>query len=100
MLPQDLATSNVLYSHHVARLRLNGEVSVPFLYYLLCLPEYRSQMLRIARGTTVMMLDMQALKRIPIRAPRAEDTQRRIAEILSTVDEASRRKRWWRSCRR
>jgi type I restriction enzyme, S subunit len=88
LLPPGLATSDVLYSHHVTRLRLNGEVSVPFLYYLLCLPEYRSQMLRIARGTTVLMLDMQAINRVSIRAPKAEKTQQRIVEILSTVDDA------------
>jgi type I restriction enzyme S subunit len=88
LLPPDIATSNVLYSHHVTRLRLNDEISVPFLYYLLCLPEYRSQMRRIARGTTVMMLDMQAIKRISIRAPKAEKMQQRIVRILSTLDEA------------
>jgi len=45
-------------------------------------------MLRVARGTTVLMLDMHALGRIPVRAPLKEAEQRRIAEILSTVDEA------------
>lgn len=88
LLPEHLASSSVLYSHHVTRLRLNDEVTVPFLYYLLCLPEYRSQMLRIARGTTVLMLDMQAIKRVSIRAPKLDTTQRRITKILSTVDEA------------
>lgn len=88
LLPEHLASSSVLYSHHVTRLRLNDEVTVPFLYYLLCLPEYRAQMLRIARGTTVLMLDMQAIKRVSIRAPKLETTQTRIAEILKTVDEA------------
>ena len=88
LLPEHLASSSVLYSHHVTRLRLSDEVTVPFLYYLLCLPEYRAQMLRIARGTTVLMLDMQAIKRVSIRAPKLDTTQRLIAKILSTVDEA------------
>lgn len=87
LIPEHLVASKVLYSHHVTRLRLNDEVTVPFLYYLLCLPEYRSQMLRIARGTTVLMLDMNAIKRVSICAPKIETTQRRIAEILGTVDE-------------
>lgn len=88
LLPEELSAYKVLYSHHVTRLRLTSGVTVPFLYYLLCLPEYRSHMLRIARGTTVLMLDMHAIKRIPIRAPKAKVEQDRIAEILSTLDEA------------
>jgi type I restriction enzyme S subunit len=88
LLPNELSANNVLYSHHVTRLRLTSWVTVPFLYYLLCLPEYRSHMLRIARGTTVLMLDMHAIKRIPIRAPKAKAEQDRIAEILSTLDAA------------
>jgi type I restriction enzyme S subunit len=88
LLPNELSSNKVLYSHHVTRLRLTSGVTVPFLYHLLCLPEYRSHMLRIARGTTVLMLDMHAIKRIPIRAPKAKAEQERIAEILSTLDEA------------
>lgn len=88
LLPEELAAEQVLYSHHVTRLRINGEVSVPFLYYLLCLPEYRSQMLRIARGTTVLMLDMPAIKRITIRAPKNKTEQNRIVEILSMLGKA------------
>lgn len=88
LLPNELSANKVLYSHHVTRLRLTSWVTVSFLYYLLCLPEYRSHMLRIARGTTVLMLDMHAIKRIPIRAPKAKAEQDRIAEILSTLDEA------------
>jgi type I restriction enzyme, S subunit len=88
LLPEALAAEQVLYSHHVTRLRINGKVTVPFLYYLLCLPEYRSQMLRIARGTTVLMLDMPAIKRITICVPKNEVEQNRIVKILSTLDKA------------
>lgn len=88
LLPSELRSEKILYSHHVTRLRLNGTVTVPFLYYLLCLPEYRSWMLKFARGTTVLMLDMAAIKRIPVRAPKDTVLQHRITEILSTVDEA------------
>jgi len=88
LLPADLRHQPVLFSHHVTRLHLSKNISPEFLYYSLCLPEYRGQMLRIARGTTVLMLDMQALKRVPIRFPAEQVLQQRIAEILSTVDEA------------
>lgn len=88
LLPEEMINDQVLYSHHVTRLRLNSRVTVSFLYYLLCLPEYRSRMLRIARGTTVLMLDMHAIKRIRIRAPKAKVEQDRIVEILSRLDKA------------
>jgi type I restriction enzyme S subunit len=88
LLPPELAGKKLLYSHHVTRLRLDGTVTVSFLYYLLCLPAYRSWMLKFARGTTVLMLDMQAIKRIPVRAPRDSVYQDRITEILSTLDDA------------
>jgi type I restriction enzyme S subunit len=88
LLPEVLKEQPTLFSHHVTRLRLSGDVHPDFVYFLLCLPEYRSQMLRIARGTTVLMLDMQALKRVPIRFPERQALQNRISEILSTVDEA------------
>jgi type I restriction enzyme S subunit len=88
LLPPELQGEKVLYSHHVTRLRLNGTVTVPFLYYLLCLPEYRSWMLKFARGTTVLMLDMAAIRRIPVRVPKDKGLQHRITEILSTVDTA------------
>ncbi|HEY9526141.1 MAG TPA: restriction endonuclease subunit S [Anaerolineales bacterium] len=88
VLPDELVSQKALYSHHVTRLRIIGGIIVPFLYYLLCLPEYRSQMLRIARGTTVLMLDMQAIKRIPIRMPKEIAEQRRITKLLTTIDTA------------
>lgn len=88
LLPPDLRTQPALFSHHVTRFRLQHVIRSDFLYYLLCIPEYRRQMLRIARGTTVLMLDMHALKRVPVRFPKRQEAQRRIAEILSTIDDA------------
>jgi type I restriction enzyme, S subunit len=86
LLPSSLKSEKVLYSHHVTRLRLDRKVTAFFLYYLLCLPEYRSWMLKFARGTTVLMLDMEALKRIPIRAPKDTHHQNLITDFLWTVD--------------
>ena len=87
LLPEELKNEKLLYSHHVTLLRLNGSVLVSFLYYLLCLPEYRSWMIKFARGTTVLMLDSNAIKKIPIRVPKDVKHQNHIIEILSTVDE-------------
>ncbi len=88
ILPTNFSDRPVAFSHHVTRVRILDHVIPAFLYYLLCLPEYRSQMMRIARGTTVLMLDMQALKRIPIIACEQAQEQRRIAEVLTTIDDA------------
>ena len=91
LLPGELFGEDVLYSHHVTRLRLDDELWVPFVFHLLCLPQYRSHMQSIARGTTVLMLDMKALKDVPVRAPAGTAEQRRIVEILDTLDEAIRK---------
>jgi type I restriction enzyme S subunit len=91
LLPDELSAVSTLCSHHVTRIGLSKALWAPFIFYLLCLPEYRSRMLAIARGTTVLMLDMQAIKKIPIRAPIEITEQRRIVEILDALDEAIRK---------
>ena len=76
LLPKELMSDQVLYSHHVTRLRINGNISPEFLYYLLCLPESRSQMLRIARGTTVRSRDSRARPAFASCIPRTQRTAR------------------------
>jgi len=87
-LPSHLQNEEVLFSHHVTRLSLNEKIEPKFLYYLLCINTYRRWMLKYARGTTVLMLDMGAIKRIPIRYPVTKSNQRKIAVILTSIDTA------------
>lgn len=87
-LPIHIRQNSVLFSHHVTRIKFVGdEISSHFLYYLLNIDEYRRWMHKYARGTTVMMLDMTAIKRIPIRYPTSKNLQREIVKKLEFCDE-------------
>ncbi len=87
-LPLYLQDTGVLFSHHVTRLNLNDKIQSKFLYYLLCIDTYRRSMLKYARGTTVLMLDMDGIKRISVKYPVSDSRQRKIASILSSIDTA------------
>jgi len=87
-LPDEIRSGLVLFSHHVTRLRLSGKVEALFLYYLLSTDPYRRWMHKYARGTTVLMLDMAAIKAIPIRYPDDKLIRKKVINILQTIDEA------------
>ena len=88
LLPEMLRHEKVLFSHHVTRLHLNEQLDPKFLFYLLCTDSYRRGMRKYARGTTVLMLDMAGIKRMPIMYPQSKLMQGNIVGILSTVDTA------------
>lgn len=87
-LPEVLQDKKILFSHHVTRLRLDKSISPLFLSYLFNIYKYRRWMLKYARGTTVLMLDMQGIKRIPIIYPDNRHEQQKIATILTSIDTA------------
>ena len=87
-LPDELRKHAVLFSHHVTRLRLEERIDPEYLFYLLCTDGYRRWMLGSARGTTVLMLDMAGIKRIPVTYHASRTTQKRIVSILQTIDQA------------
>lgn len=87
LVPTELIDKQVLLSHHVTSLRLDHSVSVEYMYWLLRSAHYRREMRRIARGTTVLMLDLKALRKIQILLPPLSE-QCKIAEILFTVQDA------------
>ncbi|NMG32131.1 restriction endonuclease subunit S [Aromatoleum evansii] len=88
MLPNALGKSGVLFSHHVTKLSVSTKLSVEYLYYLLCSDEYRRAMKKYARGTTVLMLDMQGIKRIAVRYPTSKHEQKKVVSVLSSIDTA------------
>lgn len=87
-LPDTLRSAGVLFSHHVTRLRPIPEVTPQFLYFALCAQQLRRAMLRIARGTTVLMLDAAALKRVKVLFPADRREQDRIVSVLTCIDTA------------
>ena len=88
LLPDELKKSGVLFSHHVTRLSVSSKLDTGYLYYLLCSDEYRRAMKKYARGTTVLMLDMQGIKRIPIRYSVSLEAQKNTTRVLASIDTA------------
>ena len=66
---------------------LNEDTDLRFLFYRLMLGDARRFMWAHSAGSTVLHLESKSLPKFSFRAPRRGE-QRRIAEILSTVDEA------------
>jgi type I restriction enzyme, S subunit len=87
-LPAELQDRDVVFSHHVTRLSVGERVSPKFLYFLLCSGGSRTSMFKYARGTTVLMLDIDGIKRIPIRYPLTREVQERISSVLLGIDAA------------
>ena len=63
------------------------EINKTFAYYFLQMHEARRFMKAYAEGSTVLHLDLKGVKKIPVSLPPLPE-QRKIAEVLSTVDEA------------
>jgi type I restriction enzyme S subunit len=86
----DLTTSFV-YSMDLTKLILDGnKISSGFLFYLLSYEKIRQLMKSFAQGTNVLHLNHDLVKLMQIILPPLLE-QYKIAEILSTVDEAIRK---------
>lgn len=82
---------NAYFSMDLSRLQLVGEAALPeFLAYRMQLSDVRSFMQARARGSTVLHLDLKDVPSLQLRLPPLPE-QRRIAEILDTIDEAIRK---------
>lgn len=78
----------VLPSMDLSVLRaMDGDTDLRFLFYRLMLGDARRFMWAHSAGSTVLHLESKALPRFAFSAPKYAG-QRRIAEILSTLDEA------------
>jgi len=88
LLPDELLSEGVLFSHHVTKLGVSSKLNIEYLYYLLCSDSCRRSMKRYARGTTVLMLDMNGIKRIRINYPESHDEQGKAVSILKSIDSA------------
>lgn len=63
------------------------EINKTFAYYFLQMHETRKFIKAYAEGSTVLHLDLKGVKKLPVSLPPLPE-QHKIAEILSTVDEA------------
>ena len=59
-----------------------------FLYRLLMLPSVRRQMVALSAGSTVLHLETRRVPSILVLVPKERDVRRRIAAILTSLDNA------------
>lgn len=84
--PNNELTSRTTFQKSVAILKPIQEKVVPhFLYY--CLLARKSDIVNTASGTTQQNLLLGDLRSFEIQVPESVETQRRIADILSALDE-------------
>jgi len=78
----------VSMSMDVVKIEPDAQIDKVFLYYRLCLDDIHSYMLSISAGSTVLHLDLNWLPQLELSIPSSPHEQRKIAEILETVDNA------------
>ncbi|MCG3212630.1 MAG: hypothetical protein FOGNACKC_06300 [Anaerolineae bacterium] len=84
----EIPEKKYVYSGFIIRFRITENVLVEhhYLNYLLRSPQFREYFVRIAVGTTITNLSQRTLSDVEIPLPSIE-TQRRIADILSALDD-------------
>ncbi len=84
-LPRKKLKNDVLFSHHVSAINISDDVSINFLYFLLCSESIRLEMKRYGRGTTVKMLDVREIGKLSLDLPPLPE-QKKIASTLTSID--------------
>ena len=82
---------DVLCGYHLARIRLRKSTIPDFVAKQIGTDRIQRYFAKEANGTTRYGLSNASVKTIPLWLPKESDEQRRIAEILDTLDEAIRR---------
>ncbi len=62
-------------------------LDVNYLYYILCSHQVQKQLEALAAGSTVQNLKSDTVKKVVIPVPDDIDEQKRLAEVISSVDE-------------
>ncbi len=78
----------VTMSMDVVKIEPNEQIDKNFLYYRLCLDDVHNYIFSISAGSTVLHLDLNWLPQLEFSVPLSLPEQRKIAEILETVDNA------------
>jgi type I restriction enzyme S subunit len=78
--------SGVCINQSVAVLKPNGAVDTEFLKLLLEAPTYQQKMIDDAGGSTIKHIYISVVGKMLVATPRTRATQRKIARILTTLD--------------
>ncbi len=75
-----------MFSGRCLRVRPNNEVDPLFLYYYVCLESTKQFVRNIAVGATMPSINTKLVGEVPIAVP-SLDTQKKIASVLSVIDD-------------
>ncbi len=81
IIPNDLGSDKILFTHHIYAIRNKSNLSNRFLYYLLQLKKYKDRTGGFATGTTVLALPKEAVLNFVFGVPTLEE-QESIANFL------------------
>ena len=76
-----------MFSGRCLRLRVFGEIDALWLYYFFCLEQTKQFVRNIAVGATMPSINTKLLSEVPVSYPENIADQRKIASILSLIDD-------------
>ena len=76
-----------MFSGRCLRLRVFGEIDALWLYYFFCLEQTKQFVRNIAVGATMPSINTKLLSEVPVLYPENIADQRKIASILSLIDD-------------
>lgn len=76
-----------MFSGRCLRLRVLGEIDALWLYYYFCLEQTKQFVRNIAVGATMPSINTKLLSEVPVSYPENIADQRKIASILSLIDD-------------
>jgi len=81
------ADSRFIFQRHIAILRPNDKVDSRFLYYCLLNPAFYRIADQLAIGAVQRTIGLKSLREQEIYIPKRLEEQRRIADVLSSIDD-------------
>ena len=86
IVPNNLGSDKILFTHHIYAVRSNSEIPNIFIYYLLQSIEYKNRARGFATGTTVLALPEEAILDLEFAVP-DNGALNKITSFLLTIQE-------------
>lgn len=84
IVPNNLGSNKILFTHHIYAVRNNSKIPNLFIYYLLQSKEYKGRARGFATGTTVLALPEEAVLDLEFIVP-DDETLEKSTKFLSTI---------------
>lgn len=88
IIPHNAKFKRYVISNKQMRFRVdNKKADVNFVYYWLASPWIKDTLISRNTGSTVPLINLGIIKKLPINLPESIEEQKKIASVLSTLDE-------------